>query len=154
MSGPKPNGPAPARFVRMEREVGQVVGAPDVLLTQPRRGADKGWVVAGTLGALAWGAPLVAGAEYPPDFYVPSATDLRRAELRLDIAPRFEQRACTVTVAPTPIVCRERYGRPNPDSDTWPFAHVLFAALDLAQDQGRGAEALQEWNPVEFTRVW
>jgi hypothetical protein len=36
----------------------------------------------------------------------------------------------------------------------WRFAHGLFAALDLAQDQARGAEILEDWNPKDFTRVW
>jgi hypothetical protein len=116
-------------------------------------GDGPGWAVAGTVGAVAWGAPVVIGNAYPPDFYVPSAVELRQATLRLGEASRFEVRACTVAVAPTPLVCAQRFER---DSE-WKhvcFAHGLFAALDLAQDRARGAEILAGWNPTDFTRVW
>jgi hypothetical protein len=117
-------------------------------------GDGPGWAVAGTVGAVAWGAPVVVGSAYPPDFYVPSAVELRQATLRLGEAPRFENRACTVAVAPTPLVCAQRFDRASSDWGRWRFAHGLFAALDLAQDLGRGAEILGDWNPKDFTRVW
>ena len=113
-----------------------------------------GWAVAGTVGASAWGAPLVIGSEYPPDFYVPTTAELRQATLRLGEAARFEDRACTVAVAPTPLVCDRRTSRLRSAWGQWRFAHGLFAALDLAQDRARGAEILESWNPKDFTRVW
>jgi hypothetical protein len=113
-----------------------------------------GWVVAGTVGAVAWGAPLVIGSAYPPDFYAPTAADLRQATLRLGEAARFEDRACTVAVAPTPLACTERFDPPSRMLGEVRFAHGLFAALDLAQDRARGAEILEGWNPEAFTRVW
>ena len=33
-------------------------------------------------------------------------------------------------------------------------AHVLFVALDLAQDRSRGREILDAWQPTEARRVW
>jgi len=45
--------------------------------------AGPGWAVAGTVGAAVWGAPVAIGSAYPPDFYVPSAAELRQATLRL-----------------------------------------------------------------------
>lgn len=117
-------------------------------------GDEPGWAVAGSVGAVTWGAPVVIGSAYPPDFYVPSAVELRQATLRLGEAPRFEDRACTVSVAPTPLVCTERFDRHSREWGHWRFAHGLFAALDLAQDQARGAEILADWNPDDFTRVW
>lgn len=125
-------------------------GALDVNL----EGDEPGWAVAGTVGAVAWGAPVVIGSVYPPDFYVPSAVELRQATLRLGEAPRYEERACTVAVAPTPLVCTHRFDRDSSEWGHWRFAHGLFAALDLAQDQARGAEILEDWNPKDFTRVW
>jgi hypothetical protein len=112
-----------------------------------------GWAVAGTVGAAAWGAPVVVGSNYPPDFYVLTTAELRQATLRLGEASRFEDRACTVAVAPTPLVCVDRFPRSD-DWGQWSFAHGLFAALDLAQDRARGAEILESWNPTEFARVW
>ena len=84
---------------------------------------------------MAWGAPVVIGSVYPPDFYVPSAVNLRQATLRLGEAPRIEDRACTVAVAPTPLVCAQRFDRDSSEWGHWRFAHGLFAALDLAQDR-------------------
>jgi hypothetical protein len=113
-----------------------------------------GWAVAGTVGAAVWGAPLAIGAAYPPDFYVPSAAELRQATLRLGEASRFEERTCTVAVAPTPLMCTERFRRESDEWGHWRFTHGLFAALDLAQDRARGAEILADWEPKDFTRVW
>lgn len=117
-------------------------------------GGGPGWAVAGTVGAAVWGAPLAIGSPYPPDYYVPSAAELRQATLRLGEAPRFEGRACTVAVAPTPLVCAERFDRESNEWGHWRFAHGLFAALDLAQDRARGREILADWEPKDFARVW
>jgi hypothetical protein len=117
-------------------------------------GDESGWAVAGTVGAVAWGAPVVIRSSYPPDFYIPSAAELRQATLRLGEAPRFEDRACTVAVAPTPLVCSRRFDRQSSDWGDWRFAHGLFAALDLARDRARGVEILDDWKPEDFTRVW
>jgi hypothetical protein len=94
----------------------------------------------------------VVGSNYPPDFYVPTTGELRQATLRLGEVPRFADRACTVAVAPTPLVCVGRFLRSD-QWGPWSFAHGLFAALDLAQDRARGAEILESWNPTEFARV-
>jgi hypothetical protein len=113
-----------------------------------------GWAVAGTVGAAAWGAPMAIGSAYPPDFYVPSEAEMRQATLRLGEAKRFEERACTVAIAPTPLVCSERVDRASDEWDNWRFTHGLFAALDLAQDRARGTEILADWQPNDLTRVW
>lgn len=117
-------------------------------------GDGPGWAVAGTVGAVAWGAPMAIGSAYPPDFYVHPPAVLRQATLRLGQAPRFEDRACTVAVALTPLVCAKRFDRESSEWGHWRFAHGLFAALDLAQDRARGVEILADWNPKDFTRVW
>jgi hypothetical protein len=37
----------------------------------------------------------------------------------------------------------------------WPLVHLLFVALDLAQDPDRGTEVLAAWEPPgEWHRVW
>jgi hypothetical protein len=61
--------------------------------------------------------------------------------------------ACTIAVAPTPLICVDRLPRSD-QWGQWSFAHGLFAALDLAQDRARGAEILESWNPKEFARIW
>jgi hypothetical protein len=117
-------------------------------------GEGAGWAVAGTVGAAVWEAPVAIGGAYPPDFYVPSAAALRQAVLRLGEAPRWEGRACTVAVAPTPLVCLDRQNRRSSEWGHWRFAHGVFAALDLAQDRSRGTEILADWHPTDFIRVW
>lgn len=112
------------------------------------------WAVAGTVGAAVWGAPLAVTSAFPPDFYVPSAAELRQATLRLGESSHAEKRACTVAVAPTPLVCVERFDRQSSQWGRWRFTHGLFAALDLAHDRARGIEALDHWEPNDFTRVW
>lgn len=114
----------------------------------------SGWAVAGTVGAAAWGAPVAIGSAYPPDFYVPSAAELRQATPRLGEATRFQERACTVAVAPTPLVCADRVERASDQWGHWRFADGLFAALDLAQDRARGSEIFADWQSKDLTRVW
>ena len=106
--------------------------------------------VAGPLGALAWGAEVVATADYPPDLYVPDRAILRRATAGPPPSS-VEQRAATVAVAPTPLVCSE------PSELTaagLPVAQALFVALDLAIDKARGLELLATFNPQGVPRVW
>jgi hypothetical protein len=106
--------------------------------------------VAGPLGALAWGAEVVATADYPPDLYVSDRAILRRATAGPP-PPSIEQRAATIAVAPTPLVCSE------PSELTTaglPVAQALFVALDLAIDKARGLELLDTFNPQGVPRVW
>ncbi len=114
-------------------------------------GDGPGWALSGSLGAAAWGAPIAIGVDAPPDLYVPDAAVLRRAVRRLGPAERFEERSCTVAVAPCALVCAERLRRTTP---SWPVAHPVFTALDLARDRTRGAEILDAWDPVEVPRAW
>jgi len=113
-----------------------------------------GWSTAGTVGAVAWGAPLVIRADEPPDFYVPSQVALRRAMASLGRAPSFEERACTIAVAPTPLACLDRTQLATDRWGPWRFAPGIVAALDLAVDRTRGAEVLEAWAPEDFARVW
>lgn len=116
-----------------------------------------GWVAGGTLAAAAWSAPVVVGSGAPPDFYVPTETEARAARRELHGTVQGDQRACTVAVAPTPLVVRPRYPANAMATSwlAWPIVHPLFAALDLAQDRARGVEILEGWTPpAPFTRVW
>jgi hypothetical protein len=112
--------------------------------------AEVGWALTDTVAAQAWGAPIVARGDYPPDFYVPDGPTLRRAELLLGRAERPELRGCTVAVTPAPVVCHRRVER----GVDFPVASHVVVALDLALDPSRGAEALRAWRPKDVTRVW
>lgn len=112
--------------------------------------ADVGWALTDTVAAQAWGAPIVARGDYPPDFYLPDGSTLRRAEMLLGRAERPESRRCTVAVAPAPVVCRHRVER----GVDFPVASHVVVALDLSLDPSRGAEALRGWRPKDVIRVW
>lgn len=113
-----------------------------------------GWALTETVAAGAFGMPVVARGDYPPDFYVPSQAALDRARRILGDAAPNESRACTVAVAPVRAVCLRRV-RPTTGARTpWPLANHIVVALDIAQDRARGLEILDGWNPTEVTRAW
>ena len=123
-------------------------------LLQLGLGSDEGegWALTDALGAQAWGMPIVLGSAYPPDFYVPTIIAFQRAQHFLGIAEDVEDRACTVAIAPVPLVCRWRNDLP---SESWKVANHVVVALDLATDPSRGRETLERWDPPEeITRVW
>jgi DNA-binding transcriptional ArsR family regulator len=118
---------------------------------------EPGWAVGSTLAAAAWGAPVVVASDAPPDFYVPEARDLRRAQRELPAASSAAERRCTIAVAPTALVVRPRFDAVSLSTSWlhWPVVHPLFVALDLALDRARGTEILQDWNvPRPFRKVW
>lgn len=112
--------------------------------------AAPGWALTDTVAAQVWGAPVVARGDYPPDFYVPDSSVLRRAVRTLGRSPEPEDRACTVAVPPAPVACRHRV-----HSDVgYPLASHVVVALDLSLDRARGVEALRSWRPKDVGRVW
>lgn len=114
--------------------------------------STRGWALAGTMAAMAYGAPLAVKTDYPPDFHVPAQVIARRATQYLGTPLSWETRAATVRVAPVPAVCLQRI---DLATQHWPIAHPVFVALDLAQDPARGREVLAEWTPPEpWHRVW
>ncbi|MCZ7537936.1 MAG: hypothetical protein M5T61_19710 [Acidimicrobiia bacterium] len=107
-----------------------------------------GWAAAGVSGALAWGAPLAATADYPVTLYVPDAQLVRRAQILHGEGTGDEAR---LSVDPIGLITSRRF-----DGGTlvWPLAHPLFCALDLT-GSARDREALEQWTPSgDFTRVW
>ncbi|HSH61911.1 MAG TPA: hypothetical protein VK988_20130 [Acidimicrobiales bacterium] len=115
-----------------------------------------GWTLADATAAAAWGAPVALGSDAPPDFYVPDESTLRQARTLLGDA-RYGRHACTVAVAPSPFVCRNRYDRSGVFNDPFLAPSPVVAALDLAADPGRGRETLDLWSrdlPPEVHRVW
>ena len=118
-------------------------------LTDPEH--EPGWALTDTVAAIAYQAPVSVSGNYPPDFYVPDTSTLRRARQLLGAAPSRSERAATLRVAPVPLITSQRVAR----GSDWPLAHPLFVALDLAQDPNRGTEVLAQWNPPgRWQRVW
>lgn len=130
----------------------------DDVTTQP------GWALTGTLAAAAYGAPVAARSDHPPEFYVPSQATFRRAMRLLGVAADAEHRRTSIRVAPVPAVCEQRIDpavrQEDPEAwafvnEHWPLANPLFVALDLARDPGRGREILDGWQPPQpWRRVW
>jgi hypothetical protein len=126
--------------------------------------AQPGWALAGTLAAAAYGAPVAARAEHPPEFYVPSQATFQRSIRLLGVASDPVHRRASIRVAPVAAVCQERIDpaaqQEDPEawafaSEHWPLANPLFVALDLARDPGRGREILDGWQPPRpWKRVW
>lgn len=121
-------------------------------LDEPER--TTGWALTDTLAAAAWGMPIVAQGDYPPDLYVPSRSILRRATALLGEADDERRRACTLAVAPVRLVCLRRHDRSEKSGQVWPVANHIVVALDIAAARARGQEALDQWQPEGITRAW
>lgn len=122
-------------------------------------GLDKpedstGWALTDTRAAASWGIPIVATGDYPPDFYVPSKSSLRTAHSHLGEATSPASRACTVAVTPVRLACLRRVDHSRTTGEQWPVANHIVVALDIAQDQARGLEALEQWKPERIARAW
>ena len=113
-----------------------------------------GWALTDTLAAASWGIPIIARGDHPPDFYVPSEATLRRACTLLGEQTNPAARACTVALAPARLACLHRFDHSHTTGERWPVANHIVVALDIAQDQARGLEALEQWTPQGITRAW
>lgn len=114
----------------------------------------SGWALTDSAAALVYGAPIALRSGQALDFFVPDQATVRRATTLLGPAPSAALARATVRVAPVPAVVHCRVDLHRHDS-TWPLAHPLFVALDLAQDVGRGREVLEAWTPgARWARIW
>lgn len=116
--------------------------------------SSTGWALTDTRAAIAWGMPIIASSDYPPDFYLPTKTALLSALSQFGRALDHDSRACTVAVAPVRLVCRNRIDHYQASGEQWPIANHIVVALDIATDRARGLEALDQWNPEGITRAW
>ncbi|WP_322762619.1 hypothetical protein [Frankia sp. Cr2] len=104
--------------------------------------------------AAAAGAPVAVRADQLLDFFVADQAVRRRATTLLGAASTPAHARAAVRVAPVAAVCARRVEL-LPERWQWPLAHPLFVALDLAQDEGRGREILDAWQPSpRWVRVW
>ena len=115
---------------------------------------STGWALTDTRAAASWGIPIVAGGDYPPDFYVPSELVLRAARSHLGESTDPASRACTVAVAPVRLACLRRVDHSHTTGEQWPVANHIVVALDIAQDRARGLEALEQWQTEGIVRAW
>lgn len=109
-----------------------------------------GWCLGGDAAAAAWGAPIVGGDVGARQWYVPTDDVLDTLRWTLGEIDPGGRAADLVAVAPTPAVCRRRVDR----SVGAPVEPLAAAALDLALDQARGPETLEQWEPDAGVRVW
>jgi hypothetical protein len=105
--------------------------------------------LSGTLGAIALGAPLVAGVTSTwPQLYVADDSDLAL------LSSAYGRAGWTVAEVG---VCPSRFGfglNAGVGHDGYQVTSHLVVALDLAQDRARGREVLENWTPTESHRVW
>lgn len=107
-----------------------------------------GWCLTGSRAAAGLGAPIVSVGEQL-DFYVPGPAAVTIALRRHGGASDPGLAAASIAVPPVEEVTNRPGER---TAEGWPLAHTVAVALDLAQDQARGREILEDWSPDE--RVW
>lgn len=59
-----------------------------------------------------------------------------------------------MAVAPVRLVYLHRVDHSSTTGEPWPVANHVVVALDIAQDQARGLEALEQWQPEGIVRAW
>ena len=135
----------PSTGAREAKRLGLGLDAPE---------GSTGWALTDTRAAASWGIPIVAGGDYPPDFYVPSEPAFRVARSHLGEATNPSSRVCTVALAPVRLACLRRVDHSHATGERWPVANHIVVALDIAQDRARGLEALEQWQPEGIVRAW
>ena len=112
---------------------------------------DPSLHLSGVLAAIWRGVPLAVTEGSPPEIYVRDKFALRRLvrtyqpDLERTISP-----FARVAVCPSP----HGFNQATATDLDFPIVNHVVVALDLAQDQGRGREALEQWNPDGVVRVW
>jgi len=118
---------------------------------------EPGWALGGDVAAAQMGAPIGLASGAAPSLYLPSRQAHRLARSILGETHESSAPAARLAVAPVAAVCEERVEVSAKRDEHWLVARPLFVALDLAQDPGRGAEILQDWDPdpkLGGARVW
>ncbi len=113
--------------------------------------SGPGLVACGTRAAGVLGAPIIATDAYPVEVYAVDSATLERTRLRT--GPATGEAPARAAVAPTLLVTLVSPGVEAKVSGHR-VVHPLFAALDLAGDPSRGAEALADWGPEGWDRAW
>ncbi|HEY5250522.1 MAG TPA: hypothetical protein VIJ09_02620 [Acidimicrobiales bacterium] len=107
--------------------------------------------LSGLRAAIWHGVPLVVTDDWPAELYVRDEFALRRLVRTYPAAvEQTIQPAARVAICPSPYGFDQAGG----DNVDFPVVNHVVVALDLAQDQGRGREALDQWHPEGVIRVW
>jgi hypothetical protein len=116
------------------------------LTTMPTPDTATALLAGDTLAAVHYGVPIGVTKTYPWDLYAP---DDRVAGLVMLRHQGDGPVVARIAVIPTPAALEHPTpGRP------FNYVHPIVAALDLAADPSRGAEAINDWHPERITRVW
>ncbi len=118
------------------------------LSTEPKPEPADRYRLSGTVGALALGAPLAAGTNWP-QLYVADVADVAA------IASAY--RASGGWTAAEIAVCPSTHAlslAPAAYRGGFPVASAVVVAFDLALDKARGREILEGWSPEGSLRVW
>jgi hypothetical protein len=112
---------------------------------------DPSLRLTGLQAAIWHGVALLVTEDWPPEIYVRDEFALRRLVRTYPVT--LEQRIHPVARV---AICPSPYGfdRARDENLEFPVVNHVVAALDLAQDQGRGREALDQWHPEGIARVW
>ncbi len=128
-----------------------IAAPPDPRRHRPVDPEAATWRRGGSAAAAAWGAPIVTGEGGAVELYVPGPVEVSIAQRRYG-ASEPGSGAAALTVAPASPVVAGIASRDVPEVDGWPAAPKLAVALDLAQDQARGRQILEEWSDADA--VW
>lgn len=112
----------------------------------PTPGESDNLLAADTRAALRYGVPIGVTADYPWDLYAPDERTMQRILLHHQNDGPVVAR---IAVVPTPAAMAD-----STPGEPFDYVHAIVAALDLAADPSRGAEAIDAWNPEGITRVW
>jgi DNA-binding transcriptional ArsR family regulator len=115
-------------------------------------GLPADWVLTDTQAALLLGAPVLASADGPPDFYVAQPSIVESALSHF--GPARGEPAATVRVARYAGIHELVPFRSTPAGSR--VAHPVVVALDLAHDRARGREIVEAWDPspLGVVRAW
>lgn len=115
-------------------------------------GLPSDWVLTDTQAALLLGAPVVASADGPPDFYVPQPSFVDLAMSHFGSA----RGDAAATVRPIRYAGIHEAEPFRTTAAGFRVAHPVVVALDLAHDRARGREIVDAWDPAPLMveRVW
>lgn len=118
------------------------------LAAEPKPEPADRYRLSGTAGALALGAPIGVGTNWP-QLYVADDTDV--AAIAAAYGASGGSTAAEIAVCPSTYVLSVA---PVAYRGGFPVATDIVVALDLARDKARGREMLEGWTPEGRRRVW
>jgi hypothetical protein len=118
------------------------------LSSEPKPEPADRYRLSGTAGALALGAPVAAGKNWP-QLYVADDADVAAISSAYGASGGWT--AAEIAVCPSTYALSLA---PTVSRGDFPVATAVVVAFDLAQDKARGREILEGWSPEGSLRVW